>query len=304
MERTDAIAEHSARLPAAGALLELLKPVTWFPPMWAFLCGAVSANAAWRSDTLLIAAGVVLTGPLVCGASQIINDWCDREVDAINEPHRPFPSGRVSVAAGLVFALGWSGLALLWGIALGPTVAAATLLGLVLAWAYSAPPLRLKRNGWWGNAAVGISYEGLAWVTGAAVIMGGAMPPPAIILVAALYSIGAHGIMTLNDFKSIDGDRELGLRSLPAALGADRAAKLACVVMLVPQLVVVGLLMVSQHHWHALSVGILVLLQIAAMLRLLRDPLGLAPWYNATGVSAYVTGMMVTATALPSLTLL
>ena len=53
----------------------------------------------------------------------------------------------------------------------------ATVIGLVLAWAYSAPPFRLKQNGWWGNAACGFSYEGLAWVTGAAAMLGGALPP-------------------------------------------------------------------------------------------------------------------------------
>ncbi len=78
------------------------------------------------------------------------------------------------------------------------------MVGLALAWAYSAPPFRLKRNGWWGNAAVGACYEGLPWFTGAAV-MSAALPSAPVIVLAVLYSIGAHGIMTLNDFKSIAG---------------------------------------------------------------------------------------------------
>ena len=80
------------------------------------------------------------------------------------------------------------------------------LIGLALAWAYSAPPIRLKRNGWWGNAAVGACYEGLPWFTGAAV-MAAAQPDWRILVLAVLYSIGAHGIMTLNDFKAVAGDR-------------------------------------------------------------------------------------------------
>jgi len=129
--------------------------------------------------------------------------------------------------------------------------------------------------------------------------MGGEVPPAAILAVALLYSIGAHGIMTLNDFKSIEGDLKVGLRSLPAMLGADRAAKLACVVMAVPQLAVIGLLVYWQAPWQATGVTLLLLAQLFAMARMLSDPKALAPWYNGTGVTAYVLGMMLTATAMP-----
>jgi chlorophyll synthase len=135
-------------------------------------------------------------------------------------------------------------------------VLVATLLGLFLAWGYSAPPLRFKQNGWYGNLAVGLSYEGLAWVCGAAVLLGGALPPLPVLLLALLYSLGAHGIMTLNDFKAIEGDREIGVRSLPAQLGADRAARLACVVMAAAQLVVIALLLYWGKPLHAAAVGV------------------------------------------------
>ena len=298
MQQSAPVATSAAR-PQAGALLELLKPITWFPPMWAFLCGAVSVGVSPWEQPLLLAAGILLTGPLVCGASQVVNDWFDRHVDAINEPHRPIPSGRVPGANALYFAIAWSALSLLWGVALGTAVAWATLLALMFAWAYSAPPIRLKQNGWWGNAAVGLTYEGLAWITGAAVMLGGQLPSVAVCLIALLYSLGAHGIMTLNDFKSIDGDRALGLRSLPAMLGADRAARLACWVMALPQCIVIGLLLYWQAYWQAAAVSTLLAGQCVAMYRLRDDPFGRAPWYNGTGVTAYVSGMMISATALP-----
>ena len=289
-------------LALAPALLELLKPITWFPPMWAFLCGAVSSGQPFLDHLGLLVAGIVLAGPLLCGASQIVNDWFDREVDAINQPERAIPSGRVPGQLALYYAVAWSGLALAWGFGLGTWVGIASALGLLLAWAYSAPPVRLKRNGWWGNAAVGLSYEGMAWVTGAAVMLGGNLPPNEVLIIALLYSVGAHGIMTLNDFKSIEGDLAVGLRSLPAMLGADRAARLAGAVMALPQIVVIALLVSWQAHWQAAAIVALLLGQLLAMRRLLTDPRAFAPWYNGTGVTAYVSGMMITATALPGVT--
>ena len=248
-----------------GALLELLKPITWFPPMWAFLCGWVSAGPNSSITTWSLLAGIALTGPLVCGASQVVNDWYDRDVDALNEPHRPIPSGRVPGNTALWFAMVWTLVAQTWAMMLGTWVAAATFIGLILAWAYSAPPLRLKLNGWWGNSAVALSYEGLAWVTGAAIVLGGALPSAPILIIALLYSIGAHGIMTLNDFKSVEGDLKLGIRSLPAQLGRERAATVACAFMLLPQLVVIALLMVWQLNLSAGIVAIVVVAQLLCM---------------------------------------
>ena len=281
-----------------GALLQLLKPITWFPPMWAFLCGWISAGPGTALSGWSLLAGVVLTGPLVCGASQIVNDWYDQDVDALNEPDRPIPSGRVPGKTAFWFAVVWTAIAQTWAILLGPWVAAATGLGLALAWAYSAPPLRLKMNGWWGNSAVAISYEGLAWITGAAIVIGGDLPAEPILLIALLYSIGAHGIMTLNDFKSVEGDLAMGIRSLPAQLGPTRAARVACLFMLLPQLIVILLLVRWGLMPSALAVSLMVVAQLLAMRKLLRDPKQFAPWYNATGVSLYVLGMMAVAIGL------
>jgi chlorophyll synthase len=285
-------------LPAAAAVLELLKPITWFPPMWAFACGAVSSGAAVADRWALVLAGVLLAGPLLCATSQAINDWFDRGVDAINEPHRPIPSGRIPGRWGLGIAVAWSALSLAVAAALGPVVLLAAALGLALAWAYSAPPLRLKRNGWWGNAAVGFSYEGLAWVTGAAVMLGATLPDARILLLATLYSVGAHGIMTLNDYKSMAGDRRLGIGSLPVRLGPECAAWIACGMMAVPQALVVALLLAWDRPLHAAAVALLLAVQLALMTRFLSRPVERALWYSALGVNFFVLGMMVSAFAV------
>jgi chlorophyll synthase len=284
--------------PAPSAVLELLKPITWFPPMWAFACGVVSSSVPILANWYIALAGIVLAGPLVCAMSQAINDWYDRDVDAINEPQRPIPSGRIPGKWGLYIAGIWSVLSLLVAATLGFWVFVATVVGLVLAWAYSAPPLRLKRNGWLGNAACGFSYESLAWITGAAAMLGGALPSSQILALALLYGAGAHGIMTLNDFKAIKGDREMGINSLPVMLGPDRAAMVACAIMVVPQVIVIMLLLGWGRPIEACIVVALLGGQILMMQRLLRDPVKEAYWYSGFGVPLYVLGMMASAVAV------
>jgi chlorophyll synthase len=284
----------------ARDVAELAKPLTWFPPMWAFACGVVSAGAPLGGGLPEIAVGLLVAGPGVCAASQMVNDWFDRHVDAINEPARPIPSGRIPGRWGLGLALLWTAASLAVAATLGTWGLAATAAALVAAWAYSAPPVRLKREGWVGNAAVGLSYEGLAWVTGASVAAGGALPGPRVLALAALYSLGAHGIMTLNDFKSVRGDRRSGIWSLPVRHGPDGAARLACAVMLVPQLAVAVLLARWGARGAALGVGALAAAQLPLMARVLARPTERARWYSGAGVPLFVLGMMAAAAGLPA----
>jgi chlorophyll synthase len=290
-------APRSQLRPKPRDVLQLFKPVTWFPPMWAFMCGAVSSGAGLEGRWWFVVGGVLLAGPLVCGTSQVVNDWFDRHVDAINEPDRPIPSGRIPGRWGLYIAI----LATLVsaGVAwlLGPIVFGAALIGLACAWAYSAPPLRFKASGMLGPLVCAFTYEGLSWFTGAAVMLG-ALPRVEVVIVLFMYSLGAHGIMVLNDFKAIEGDRQTGLSSLPVTMGVEDAARFACTTMGVAQIVVILLLLIWGHAISALVVTAALVGQIAAMPRLVRDPAGQAPWYNGVGVMLYVLGMLAAALGL------
>ena len=297
----EAAASERRATPAPAAVLELFKPITWFPPMWAFGCGVVSSGRPLAGHWTVALVGILLAGPLVCATSQAVNDWFDRHVDAINEPDRPIPSGRIPGRWGLAIACAWTLVSLAVAAALGPWVFAAAVFGLALAWAYSAPPLRLKENGWWGNAACGLCYEGLAWVTGAAVMVGGELPAWPSLVLAGLYSLGAHGIMTLNDFKAIEGDAIMGVRSLPVQLGAAGAARVACLTMALPQVAVIALLFALGRPWHAMIVIALLAGQSALMCRFLARPVERALFYSGFGVPLFVLGMLASASAVRAL---
>ncbi len=279
-----------------ASLKTFAKPGTWFAPMWAMLVGCVAGGAVWDAASIArVLAGMVMAGPLLCAFSQVINDWFDREVDAINEPDRPTAANLLApgtiglIAAGLAFAA--LGIAYL----LGTTVLWLALGGLALAVAYSAPPFRLKaRNGWLANAACAFAYEGFAWVAGAAAF--GHVSQGTIVL-ASLYSLGSHGLMTLNDFKSIEGDRKLGLRSIPAMLGIDGALKAAFTFIDVFQIAAIAY--VAWHQaWIATGVMLaLFLVQLPMQRKMATDPAKLAPWYCASAIPPFVWGMLAAALA-------
>jgi chlorophyll synthase len=275
----------------------LMKPVTWFAASWAFLCGAVASGALdWSGDTFLrLLLGVIMAGPVLCGLSQIVNDYCDSEVDAINEPHRLIPAGLIGRRQVQILSVILIGLGSLLALYLGRDVALMVSIGLFFAIAYSMRPLRAKRNGWIGNALVSFSYEGLAWLAGHLAFAALSLQSA---LLALFYSIGAHGIMTVNDFKSIEGDTRMGIRSIPVMYGKQKAAQLVVAIMAFSQLVVIGLLAWWGHPVAAGVVGLLLLAQVVPFVRFIRDPEHNAVFFNATAIMLFVWGMLASAIGL------
>ena len=288
---------HFTSTPSLISLLELIKPVTWFPPMWAFLCGVVSVGALNSNNIILILSGLLLAGPLVCGMSQAVNDWCDRHVDAINQPERPIPSGRVSAGWGFFTGIIMSATSIIFAYYLGSLIFFATIIGVLAAWLYSLEPIRLKRSAIFGPGVVAICYEGLPWFTGAAIFTI-SLPNKEVLIVLSLYALGAHGIMTMNDFKAAKGDKLLGINSLPVILGRKPATLVACLIMLFPQLIVISLFYFWGSLILALTLAVCVLLQSLSMIFLIRDPEKNTPFFNMTGVLLYIAGMMLSANGL------
>ena len=288
---------HFNSTPSLISLLELIKPVTWFPPMWAFLCGVVSVGALNDNNIILILSGLLLAGPLVCGMSQAVNDWCDRHVDAINQPERPIPSGRVSAGWGFFTGIIMSATSIIFAYYLGSLIFFATIIGVLAAWLYSLEPIRLKRSAIFGPGVVAICYEGLPWFTGAAIFTI-SLPNKEVLIVLSLYALGAHGIMTMNDFKATKGDKLLGINSLPVILGRKPATLVACLIMLFPQLIVISLFYFWGSLILALTLAVCVLLQSLSMIFLIRDPEKNTPFFNMTGVLLYIAGMMLSANGL------
>ncbi|HMO56858.1 MAG TPA: chlorophyll synthase ChlG [Roseiflexaceae bacterium] len=277
-----------------GRSIALMKPITWFAPAWAWFCGSIASGATfWSVDSIgRLALGMFLAGPIVCGLSQVVNDYCDREVDAINEPQRLIPSGMVSTRQVFATIIALTILALGIALILGPAVTLLTAVGMLTALLYSANPVRAKRNGWIGSALVALSYEGLPWLAGH---LSFAELTPMSLIMAALFSFGTHGIMTINDFKSIDGDRLSGIKTLPATYGPQLAAGMVVITMVTAQLFVIMTFAAWQRWIPMIIITGLLLGQIPLQRRFLRDPIPNAITFSAGASGLFVLGMLVTA---------
>jgi chlorophyll synthase len=285
--------------------LQLMKPITWIPLIWGVVCGAASSGGySWTLEDILKAATcMLLSGPLMVGYTQTLNDFYDREIDAINEPYRPIPSGAISVRQVvtqiLVLLIAGIGLSYILDRWVGhefPTITCLALGGAFLAYIYSAPPLKLKKNGWLGNYALGASYIALPWWTGHALF--GDLNWTIVIL-TLFYSLAGLGIAVVNDFKSVEGDRQLGLQSLPVMFGIGAAAWICVLMIDVFQVGIAGYLIGIHQNLYAAILMLLIIPQITFQdMYFLRDPLKNDVKYQASAQPFLVLGMLVAGLAI------
>ncbi len=285
--------------------LQLMKPITWIPLLWGVICGAAaSGNYHWElSNVLASISCMFMSGPLLTGYTQTINDYFDREIDAINEPNRPIPSGAISlfqvklqIWVLLIAGLGVAYLLDLWAEHTIPTVFLLALGGSFVSFIYSAPPLKLKQNGWLGNYALGASYIALPWWAGQA-LFGHLTWTTALLTLA--YSLAGLGIAVINDFKSVEGDKSLGLESLPVVFGIKNASRISAGMIDVFQLAMVIVLISIGQHFASVILILLIIPQITFQdIWLLRDPLSFDVKYQASAQPFLILGMLVTAIAI------
>lgn len=285
--------------------LQLMKPITWIPLIWGVVCGAASSGEyTWTLENVLkSAACMLLAGPLMAGYTQTLNEYYDRDIDAINEPYRPIPSGAIPLpqvitqiwvlliaGIALAFALDvWSGHSFL-------TVTATAILGSFIAYIYSAPPLKLKQNGWLSGYALGASYIALPWCTGHALF--GELNWK-IVVITVVYSLAGLGIAIVNDFKSVEGDRQFGLKSLPVMFGVTTAAWICVVLIDVFQAAIAVYLITIHENLYAAILLLLVIPQITFQdMYFLRDPLKNDVKYQASAQPFLVLGMLVAGLAI------
>lgn len=258
--------------------LDLLDPVTWPAGPQGFICGMLAGGAlqwSWQA-VLLIIMGIILAGPLAIGFSQSINDFFDRDLDAVNEPTRPIPAGLVTLrgailnftVVGLV-ALTVALLMPLVGGQNGQLIFVLTVFGLLLGVAYSMPPLAFKRNSLLGPLSVGLGYNLMTWLLGNLVFGPFRWE---VLMLALISALIAAGLLILNDIKSYEGDKTLGVKTLPVQIGRHGALLVAFAFIDVAQIAFLAILIVTGHPWLAGLQVVALIVQFVAQRAFYRTP--------------------------------
>jgi len=288
--------------------LQLCKPVTWPPLLFGVIAGAcASGNFDWFAanpgDYAKLFLCMFLSGPVLVGFTQTLNDWFDKDLDAINEPYRPIPSGRITEEQvwEQIYFLGALGLALALVLDLSqghwpPTVFGVAVIGVIAAYIYSAPPLKLKQNWLTGCYALGSSYIALPWWAGMCTF---GTVTSEIVALTLWYSVAAIGIAIVNDFKSVDGDRKLGLSSAPVVFGVETAKYMAPLFKDTVQLTIVAYLFYIGEPAYAAGLFCLILPQAYfAKTLLLEDPIENDVKYQGFSLPFFSIGTIVAASAI------
>jgi 4-hydroxybenzoate polyprenyltransferase len=225
-----------------GALLvEFSRPFTLVAPALGFASGAATAagaapREAWSADLLLYPCIGLVMAAVLNAASNALNQIYDLEIDRVNKPKRPLPSGRLSLADAWRFTIVsyTIALALAWLVAPGGRhecfwiVLAATAITVL----YSVPPPRTKRLGIWANVTIAIPRGVLLKVAGwSAVKTIAGLEPWFIGSIFGLFLLGAS---TTKDFADMEGDARGGCRTLPIMFGVRRAAWMISPSFIVP----------------------------------------------------------------------
>ena len=268
-----------------NAYLEMARPANVLLGMAGVLVGglvAAGTGVAGHGWALLLGCVVVST---FMAAGNALNDLADREIDRVNHPRRPIPSGRVSPRQAAAFA------AILWAVCIAASLALpfdAIVIALTAAFLMVAYDLGLKRAGFVGNVTIGL-LVGMLFLFGGAVA-GDPMPALVLFLLASLTTAARE---VVKDIEDMVGD--VGRDTLPRSIGAARArgvaaAMVVSAVALSPLPAVLRLLGTPYLYVVAVADGMFIY-SISGF----SDP-GRASWLlkasMAVGLAAFVAGGM------------
>ncbi len=202
------------------ACIEAIRPVNSFMMGLAVIVGAAIASSPGQAlDPVRLFMGA-LVGFLYTGASMIHNDLIDVEVDRVNAPWRPIPSGRLSVGAARlcigVLAVSGGLVALL----LGPVPFVLAVTALAIAMAYNRWG---KLSGLPGNVMVAFIVS-FPLIYGSAVA--GSYTWASIVFIGMVF-LSALAREIVKDIADIEGDRRAGARTLPITRGPLYSSRVA-----------------------------------------------------------------------------
>lgn len=200
----------------------IIRPLNSFVAGIAVLLGYLMATGTLAPEALLLIPVVFL----ITAAGNVINDYCDREIDAINRPDRPIPAGLITAPAALRYSL----LLFVLGIAVSalsnPLCFFIAVFNAVLLVAYA---LHLKATPLIGNVAIAYLAASIFLFGGALAGMEGLVQNSVIAFITFCAMLARE---LIKDAEDVEGDREGGAVTLPLVIGVQKTVYLAVCVLL------------------------------------------------------------------------
>lgn len=227
-----------------GAYAALARPFTLVMPALGMLTGGVIALGAGALPTpnplvdnvwLRILIGSLMAAVLNA-ASNTLNQVYDLEIDRINKPARVLPSGVLMPVQAMRFALVLYAVAIALSFLVGRACAVIVLFTAFATWAYSAPPLRLKRVLFVANLTVAVPRGMLLKVAGWSAV--GSIFARELWYIALIFGIFVFGAVSTKDFADVEGDRRFGCVTLPIRYGSRKAALLIAPFLFMPSVLI------------------------------------------------------------------
>ena len=224
--------------PKIRDYLDLARPFTLLAPFLGILSGALIASGYMHNYSLMlngILAGV--TGSLLNAASNAINQYYDLEIDAINKPDRPLPSGRMTVPQVMTFAWILYAVCVILGFMVNVQYLIVVLISTAFTWGYSAPPIRFKNNGIFANIAMAVPRGFLMIVGGWVAIRPEDWTNPTPWLIGLIIFLFVVGAASTKDFADVKGDKEGGAFTVVVVYGFKKAAWIIAPFLVIPYIV-------------------------------------------------------------------
>jgi 4-hydroxybenzoate polyprenyltransferase len=249
----------------ASLLLEFSRPFTLVAPALGFVSGAATAYGAapresWDPSLLIYPVIGLTMAAVLNAASNALNQIYDLDIDRINKPKRPLPSGRLSVHDARAFTIATYAIALVLAWLVAPhgrhECFWLVFVAMICTYIYSVPPLRTKRLGMWANVTIAVPRGVLLKVAGWSSIKTIVGSEPWYI--GAIFGLFLLGASTTKDFADMEGDARGGCRTLPIIYGVRRAAWMISPSFVVP------FLMIAVGAWTGILTGNFLLLQALA----------------------------------------
>jgi geranylgeranylglycerol-phosphate geranylgeranyltransferase len=208
----------------AKALLQIIRPINCIMMGFAVIVGASLANRGifFSQDFSNLVYGFV-TAFTFTGASMAINDYYDRNIDAINEPNRPIPRGAISPRQALLYASFLTAVGFV--AAFFTNVYSLTIA--ILSWViFAAYATKGKQTGLLGNLMVSTCVA-VPFVYGSFVVAKGF--EMAIMLFALMAFFSNTGREIAKGVVDVEGDKSQNIRTIAVRYGEKTAAVVASI---------------------------------------------------------------------------